>query len=335
MRIESAVTSVSWIPSEAVEGATKLPFEIGVGHYDDPPPDVVGDLEALRAAGAFRFANDLRAWVEVKDGRIVDHGHSGRGYISSTLLRFGPLRVSFQPTAFPDLRSVPEVTDASARFVQTSGGRPGVPAPRFVQGKPFLQVLGPSVWTTLTLTIRADGSSKGELTGASPFPRHWVYDENGRLVAKSGLTDFREWYATAFGAHSPWGDRDSPVLMTTAETALERQLSATIMRGGAKPDLKRLQAGDVLVGQGESGEDLYLLLDGVLQVEVENERVGEVGPGAVIGERAVLEGGRRTATVRALTDCKVAVAAKDLIDRAALRELSAGHHREDDRPRPE
>jgi hypothetical protein len=167
VRIESAVTSVSWIPSEAVEGLTKLPFEMGVGHYDLPPSDTLGDLEKLRAAGAFRFANDLRAWIEVEDGRIVDHGHAGRGYISSTLLRLGPLRVSFQPTAFPDLRSVAEVTDTAVRFVQTTGGRPGVPAPRLVEGRPFVQIVGPTVWTTLALTIHADGSSQGELRGAS------------------------------------------------------------------------------------------------------------------------------------------------------------------------
>lgn len=50
MRIESSVTAVSWIPSEAIEGLPKLPFELGIGHYDEPPPDQLapGDLERLR-----------------------------------------------------------------------------------------------------------------------------------------------------------------------------------------------------------------------------------------------------------------------------------------------
>jgi hypothetical protein len=69
MRIESAVTSVSWIPSEAITGMTKAPFELGVAHYDDPPPDVIHDLGALQAADRFRFANELRAWIDVADGR--------------------------------------------------------------------------------------------------------------------------------------------------------------------------------------------------------------------------------------------------------------------------
>ncbi len=149
------------------------------------------------------------------------------------------------------------------------------------------------------------------------------------MLAKSGLTDFHEWYATSFGSHTPWGDVDSPVLVTMAETALERELSTTIMRGGAKPALRRLAAGGVLTEQGSPGDELYLVLDGVFQVEVDGERVAEVGPGAVLGERAVLEGGMRTATVRALTDARVAVATAEQIDRGALERLASGHHRED------
>ena len=63
------------------------------------------------------------------------------------------------------------------------------------------------------------------LLGASPFPRHWVYDTDGKLMKKSGLIDFSTWYRNAFGKHSPWGDQDSPALATEVETALERQLS--------------------------------------------------------------------------------------------------------------
>ena len=41
MRVESSVTSISWIPSEAITGMTKMPFEMGMAHYDPPPPDVI------------------------------------------------------------------------------------------------------------------------------------------------------------------------------------------------------------------------------------------------------------------------------------------------------
>jgi CRP-like cAMP-binding protein len=57
--------------------------------------------------------------------------------------------------------------------------------------------------------------------------------------------------------------------------------------------------------------------------------VAEIGPGALLGERALLEGGRRTSTLRAVTPCKVAVAAAEALDRDALSEVSRGHRRED------
>lgn len=81
MRIESSVTSVTWIPSEAISGMPKLPFELGLTHYDDPLPDQIDDLEELRKRDAFREANDLRAWIHVEDGKIVDSGYSGCGHI--------------------------------------------------------------------------------------------------------------------------------------------------------------------------------------------------------------------------------------------------------------
>jgi CRP-like cAMP-binding protein len=58
-------------------------------------------------------------------------------------------------------------------------------------------------------------------------------------------------------------------------------------------------------------------------------RLAELGPGAVLGERALLEGGVRTSTLRAATTCKMATAAGDQLDRSALADLSMGHRREE------
>ncbi len=77
-----------------------------------------------------------------------------------------------------------------------------------------------------------------------------------------------------------------------------------------------------------STSTLFLLLDGVLVVEADGEKIAEVGPGAVLGERALLEGGTCTATLRAVTPCKVAAAPADGIDRSKLHELADGHRRE-------
>lgn len=330
MRVESSLTSVSWIPSESVSGLFRAGFSAGATHYDDPPPDVLENLEELHAAERFRFANHLAAWVEVEDGRVTGAGYSGRGYISCSRVGWGPQReVTFQPAGFPEIRAEPEITASGARFTQTTGGRTGAPMPRPVAGRPHVQWLAPTVWTTLTLTISTDGSARGEMTGASRFPRHWLYDHRGLLVAKSGLADFRQWLGTSHGEHSPWGNEDSRPLVTVAESALERQLSGTIMRGGARPAVRKLPQDALLTEQGERGDDIYLLLDGLLSVWVDGAQVAELGPGAVIGERALLEHGRRTATLRAVTGCVIATAARDQIDRDSLASLAGLHHRED------
>jgi len=332
MRITSSVTSISWIPSEAVQGVTKVPFEMGLAHYDDPPPDHFDSLSALREADRFRFANHLSAWVEVVDGRIVDHGQGGGGQIGATTLRLGGRGVTFAAVAFSDKRNAPVIGEGWVRFTQTAGGRTGVPAPRRVSRPPFVQLAAPLAWTSLTLTLYADGTSMHELSGASTFPRHWIYDRDQNLAQKSGLVDFQRWYQHAFGKHTPWGDEDSPALVTQVESALERELSLRIMRGGAKPCITTVGEGATLVEQGDEGSDMYVLLDGVLAVEVDGASVAQVGPGAVLGERALLEGGRRTATLRALTACKVAVAAGAEVSPDAISELAAGHRREEARP---
>lgn len=331
MRIESSALTVSWIPSEAVSGLPKQVFEVGVTHYDEPPPDSIPDaatLAELREAARFRFANQLNAWIEVEDGAVVDAGYSGGGQMGLTTVSVAGKSARFEPVALPDIVRDPEIRGTEAKFVQTTGGRAPLPAPRHVKHPPFFQLKPPDVWTTLALTIRADGTSSVELEGASKFPRHWVYDQDGTLIAKAGLADFKDWYRTQFGKHTPWGKLDSKAYVTAVETALERQLSTTIMRGEAKPELRTVKKGKTLTDQGATGDELFLLLDGVLDVVVDGQPVAEVGPGAILGERALLEGGRRTATLRALTTCRVAVATAAQIDRAALEALAEGHKRE-------
>src|SRR5262245_54623366 len=272
---------------------------MGVTHYDEPPPDHLDDIEELRTADRFREANELRAFIEVDDdGRIVDAGHLGKGHIGATTVKVGPSAARFAAVHLPDIQHDPEVAGSSARFVQTIGGRMGLPTPRPVPHKPFVQLWPSIAWTTLALTIHADGSSSHELVGASPFPRHWIYDNDGNLVEKSGVIDFAKWSHDSFGDRTPWGEQDSPAVVAAVESALERSLSSSIMRGDAKPSIRSIKEGDTLVRQGEAGTDVFLILDGIFVVEVDGEQVVEIGPGAVVGERAGLVDGRRTATLR-------------------------------------
>ena len=329
MRYESSVTSLSWIPSEAVTGSTRVAFDAGFTQYDDPPPAVIEDLDALREADRFRFANVLRAWIEVgDDGQIIGCGYSGGGLIGNTTVRLGALRHVFQNALLPDLCRDPERDEGSVTFTQTVGGRTSVPAPRRVRHRPYIQWQAPLVWTTLTLTLHSDGHATSAMTGASRFPRHWLYDAHGKLTHKSGLTDFSDWMAKSFGRHTPWGDQDSEALVTAVETALEHSLSVQLMHGTAKPRIDTLQAGDALVRQGEQGTEVFLVLDGVVRVERDGEWLAEYGPGALLGERAHLEGGLRTSTLTAVTSCRVASVGADQFDRESLEELAGGHRRE-------
>jgi hypothetical protein len=329
MRIESSVMSVSWIPTEAMSGPLRVPVDLGVGHYDDPLPDHIDDVEALREADRFRFANELQAWIEVEDGRVVDAGYSAGGHMGATTMSLGVGSITIPAVEFPDIKADPVITATSATFTQTTGGRTGAPLPRRINRPPYIRIVAPTVWTTLTLTIRADGSHDYEVTGASKMPRHWIYDDKSDLVAKSGMIDFKAWAKEGQKDKTPWGDEDSPAIVTAVESELERQLSAQIMQDGKKPKSRKLAEGENLITQGETGEELFLLLDGVLTVEVDGAPIAEVGPGSILGERAAVEGGVRTSTLRATTPVRVAVARSSDIQPEVLRELATQHKRED------
>src|SRR4051794_7770867 len=101
MRHEAHVIALSWIPSEAVRGAMRAPFDMGIAHYDEPPPERLDDgpatIETLRHADRFRFANVLWAWVEVgDDGVITASGYSCGGVIGSTTMAVGGVSHTFE-----------------------------------------------------------------------------------------------------------------------------------------------------------------------------------------------------------------------------------------------
>src|SRR5579859_3931732 len=117
MRYESTVTSLSWIPSEAVTGGTKAAFEGGFAHYDQPPPGELGapgspdSVTALQQGDRFRFANVLSAWIET-DGRgaivAAGYGDDSRGLMGSTSVQVGAARRTFKAVQLTDLRRDPE-----------------------------------------------------------------------------------------------------------------------------------------------------------------------------------------------------------------------------------
>ncbi|MEI6560305.1 MAG: cyclic nucleotide-binding domain-containing protein [Rhodospirillaceae bacterium] len=58
----------------------------------------------------------------------------------------------------------------------------------------------------------------------------------------------------------------------------------------------------VITREGENGDRVWLVESGNLSIDVHNAVVATVGEGALVGEMALIDGGPRSATVRALTD---------------------------------
>ena len=328
MQITRSATSVSWIPSDSIPGLLKIPMEKGLMHYDPPPPLALTDLEGMRHRGEFRLANILRAWIHVEDGTIRDYGYAGGAILGFTPVTVGPLRVMLPTKPNPVIQHPPRLTGDAVTFIQTIGNRPGFSFLRPSAHWPFLLTRPFTIWTTIELTINTDGSYRQHLAGASPFPRHWLYDDGGRLVQKSALTRSQVWLRTVFGTHTPWGGQDLVPVVAPPETKLERALSEQIMQRGKRPAIQNLRAGEFLFRQGDLGTSVAVILDGNFEVQVNGRLVGYAGPGTVVGERASLESGARTAGLRALTEGRVAQSPPGTLSAEQLSELAQGHHRE-------
>jgi hypothetical protein len=322
MRVESSVTAITWLPFAALDALPHMPLGSAVAHYDEAPGNQLGDLDQMRDADEFREANELNAWIEVEDGQIVAHGRDGRAVVAGVGLELGPQQVAFPTIEFPVIRPEPELRGDCARFRQTAGGRIGLPAPRPVQGESYFHFGSALAWTTVELVLHADGRAEGRLVAASPFPRHSVYDAEGRLAAEFGLDDFEGWYEESFGATTPWGDEDSPTVLTELEEQLELELTRVALRTDARLARRRLEPGDTLVEQGDPGVDMFLVLDGHLDVEIDGQTAARVGPGALLGELAVLGDGRRKATLRATRASRVAVLPAEAIGGSKLATLA-------------
>jgi CRP-like cAMP-binding protein len=82
----------------------------------------------------------------------------------------------------------------------------------------------------------------------------------------------------------------------------------------------RVAAGQVLIEIGQPGAGLFVLRDGLLEVDLPSGRVVELGPGQFVGEIALLTDRPHVARVRAKTEARcLAIARQDfatLLDEA-------------------
>lgn len=74
--------------------------------------------------------------------------------------------------------------------------------------------------------------------------------------------------------------------------------------------LKQVKKGTTLLVEGETGDDMYVLLHGSAVVRRGGRKLATVGAGDSIGELAVLCKAPRNATVTTETDCEIAVVSR-------------------------
>jgi len=322
MRLTAGATCLSWIPRTAVEGAFELPFGWGVAHYDNPPPDAFPDVDGLLRGDAIRFANQVRAWIDVEDGRISGHGMSGGGRLGSTTVRLKNAGLTFAGVALPDLVGPTEVLPDRVRFRQTSGGHTGAPVPRAIPHAPFVRVSAPIAWSTIILTLHTDGTSESEIADASVFPRHYLYDSAGRLTHKSALIRYKDWLHRSEEQHSPWAGVREPVPTAGVKAEAERALADAILVSGGY-EQRRLPAGAMLANQPIRDDEVAVLLDGLLDILIDGEPAVELGPGAVLDPSKRSLESKQHARIRAQTAVRLALLPRDGLDSDALLHVAS------------
>lgn len=85
------------------------------------------------------------------------------------------------------------------------------------------------------------------------------------------------------------------------------------------------KAGDVLMIEGEPGDELYVIVEGTIRIEHGDRTVRSMTPGGFLGEIALVERRPRTATATAESDVTVLVLRQHEFDR--LLQTMPGMHR--------
>jgi len=80
-----------------------------------------------------------------------------------------------------------------------------------------------------------------------------------------------------------------------------------IVEIGSITDIVDVPAGYVLMREGSPGNEFFVILDGAVEVSQGGRVLNELGPGAFLGEIALIDHGLRTATVTTTTPAKLLV----------------------------
>ena len=91
-------------------------------------------------------------------------------------------------------------------------------------------------------------------------------------------------------------------------------------------DLKTLAAGQTLFKEGDAGELMYVLMSGTVQISVNGKVVEFAEAGAIVGEMGMIDEGTRSATVKAMSDCKFLPVERDRFDYHVLHTPQFAQH---------
>ena len=176
------------------------------------------------------------------------------------------------------------------RFTQTAGGRTGAPAPRHVHGKPFFQIASAIAWTTLALTIRRTAPP------STSSPARARFRGTGSTTGRKARGEVGH---DRLQGVVPKGVRQEHALGRRGLARLRHRRSRA--RSSASCRLDHARRGALEAAQargrrraGRAGRRRARAVSPPrrrARGEVDGETVAEIGPGAILGERAVVEGG--------------------------------------------
>lgn len=71
-------------------------------------------------------------------------------------------------------------------------------------------------------------------------------------------------------------------------------------------ELLYFEAGETIFSEGDTGDRMYVVINGEVEVHVGDELFDTEGPGDLVGEMALIDAKPRSATALAKTDCQLA-----------------------------
>jgi CRP/FNR family transcriptional regulator, cyclic AMP receptor protein len=104
--------------------------------------------------------------------------------------------------------------------------------------------------------------------------------------------------------------------MASKSSRLDHLASVPLFSGCTRKELEKvakasdeitMTAGSVIVDQGQTGREAFVVLEGEVSVKRGGRKIATLGAGTVVGELSLLDHGPRTATVVCETDCELLV----------------------------